>query len=68
MPYLSVFFVTNELTYSFRAFKKTATTIREVGQHGAIKSLLRSDEIALRLEECQFALSELITLLCVSSS
>ena len=68
MPYLSVFFVTNELTYSFRAFKKTATTIREVGQQGAIKSLLRSDENALRLEDCQFALSELITLLSVSSS
>lgn len=53
----------NELS---RAFRKTAETIHDVGHQGVIKSLLRSDDNALRLEDCQHALSELVTLLSVS--
>ena len=45
-----------------RAFEQTALTIAEVGQQGVITSLLRSEANALRIESCNEALTELISL------
>ena len=47
---------------SFRAFEQTARTIVQVGQQGVIASLLRAEVNALRIEACNEALTELISL------
>jgi hypothetical protein len=47
---------------AFRAFEQTALTIAQVGQQGVIASLLRSEANALRIESCNEALTELISL------
>jgi hypothetical protein len=47
---------------AFRAFEQTALTIVQVGQQGVITSLLRSEANALRIESCNEALTELISL------
>lgn len=44
------------------AFEQTARTIVQVGQQGVITSLLRAEANALRLEACNEALTELISL------
>lgn len=45
-----------------RAFEQTALTIVQVGQQGVIASLLRAEANALRIEACNEALTELISL------
>jgi hypothetical protein len=45
-----------------RAFEQTAMTIVQVGQQGVIASLLRAEANALRIEACNEALTELISL------
>jgi len=45
-----------------RAFGHTALIIAQVGQQGIITSLLRSEANALRIESCNEALTELISL------
>ncbi len=47
---------------TFRAFEHTAWTIVQVGQQGVIASLLRAEANALRIEACNDALTELISL------
>jgi hypothetical protein len=47
---------------TFRAFEQTALTIVQVGQQGVIASLLRAEANALRIEACNEALTELISL------
>ena len=44
------------------AFEQTARTIVQVGQQGVIASLLRAEANALRIEACNEALTELISL------
>lgn len=53
---------------AFRAFEQTALTIVQVGQQGVITSLLRSEANALRIESCNEALTELISLFNVRPS
>ena len=48
-----------------RAFEYTAQTIFQVGQQSVITSLLRSETNALRIESCNEALTELISLFTV---
>ena len=48
-----------------RAFVYTAQTIFQVGQLSVITSLLRSETNALRIESCNEALTELISLFTV---
>ncbi|KAF8505781.1 hypothetical protein F5888DRAFT_1630545 [Russula emetica] len=45
-----------------RAFEQTALTIVQVGRQGIIASLLRAEANALRIEACNEALTELISL------
>lgn len=49
-------------TFTGRAFKQTARTIVLVGQQGVIASLLRAEINAQRIEACNEALTELISL------
>lgn len=53
---------------AFRAFEQTARTIVQVGQQGVIASLLRAEANALRIEACNEALTELISLFNVRTS
>ncbi|KAH9045398.1 hypothetical protein EDB85DRAFT_26071 [Lactarius pseudohatsudake] len=51
-----------------RAFEYTAQTIFHVGQQSVITSLLRSETNALRIESCNEALTELISLFTLEES
>ncbi|KAI9448026.1 hypothetical protein H4582DRAFT_52841 [Lactarius indigo] len=51
-----------------RAFEYTAQTIFQVGQQSVITSLLRSETNALRIESCNEALTELISLFTLEES
>ncbi|KAH9062693.1 hypothetical protein EDB87DRAFT_1681820 [Lactarius vividus] len=51
-----------------RAFEYTAQTILHVGQQSVITSLLRSETNALRIELCNEALTELISLFTLEES
>lgn len=49
-------------------FKLTADTIAKVGQQGLLVSLLRSEENAALIQDCQHALTTLVSVLNVSQS
>ncbi|KAH9179695.1 hypothetical protein EDB89DRAFT_1900801 [Lactarius sanguifluus] len=51
-----------------RAFEYTAQTIFHVGQQSVVTSLLRSETNALRIESCNEALTELISLFTLEES
>ncbi len=50
------------LFFPLRAFEQTAGTIVQVGRQGVVASLLRAEANALRIEACNEALTELISL------
>ena len=54
--------------FFFRAFERTAQTIVHVGQQGIIASLLQLESNAQRIESCNEALTELISLFNVRLS
>ena len=58
-------FLPGLLISNVRAFEYTAQTIFQVGQQSVITSLMRSESNALRIESCNEALTELISLFTV---
>ncbi|TDL29579.1 hypothetical protein BD410DRAFT_892850, partial [Rickenella mellea] len=53
----------DRISYLELVFQHAAKTIREVGQQGIIASILKTEENALKIDDCQHELSELVSLL-----